>query len=90
MALQLTWHRHPKDRSTTFAEWHGFVLEAFDGGEWYVWTGSVDMKHELLVCHHEQVKGKDIEEARQRATAAALVYNSWLNNSTTHGRQATA
>lgn len=81
----LHWHPYRKDQGE-FAEWNGFLLEAFADGDWYVWVGLVDRKGELLICHREQTPGKNMEEARQRATGAAIVYHSWLDNQPQHGQ----
>lgn len=75
--MTLHWTPYCED-SGSFAELEGMCLEAFDDGEWYVYHGEVTDKGDLILSHHNQVKGKDQQEARQRATAAALSYGQWL------------
>lgn len=57
--------------------WRGLRLVAFTNGEWAVGKLTYGQLREhywiMLVDHAMQTKGKDINEAKQRAQAAAIV-----------------
>lgn len=57
-----------------YAEWRGLFLWANDLGEWsVVRLATIYERSTTLITHDDQTKGKDINEAKQRAQAAAIV-----------------
>lgn len=57
-------------------EWMGFVLWASTTGEWNVVARAEAGGYSVLVSSTMQTNGKDINEAWQRAQAAAIVQHS--------------
>lgn len=55
-----------------YAEAGPLILWASDTGEWSVNKNTAGMAR-VIVSDRQQVKGKDINEAKKRAQAAALV-----------------
>jgi hypothetical protein len=59
---------HPPAGNYSYCFYQGLTLHAFPEGAWKV------IKDSVVVAHwEEQTTGKDINEAKQRAQAAALV-----------------
>lgn len=58
-------------------EWNGLALWADMHGEWrVVRMGANGRRGEVLITSADQINGKDIDEAKQRAQAAAIVQHS--------------
>ena len=59
-------------------EWNGFVLTVSIYGEWNVvsWNGDTSRPGTVLVYHTMQTKGNDLQDAQQRAQAAAMIQHS--------------
>lgn len=56
------------DPNGVWAVWHGITLVAAHSGSW----ATLDVDTDYCVTSKEQTHGKDIVEAQQRATAAAM------------------
>lgn len=56
-----------------YAEWRGLILWADYLGQWRVVRKNRSAPSSILITHDDQTKGKDINEAKQRAQAAAIV-----------------
>lgn len=56
-----------------YAEWRGLILWADDLGQWRVVRKNRAAPSSILITHEDQVNGKDINEAKQRVQAAAIV-----------------
>lgn len=60
-------------KSGMTCSWLGFILNAAADGKWSVWWSAPNDRILPLVFLNMQAPGKDINEARQRAQAAAIV-----------------
>ena len=70
----LEWEQHagcPADM--WHADWKGLLLRVWTDGRWEVLGPKRAGMFGKLVDHAMQTKGKDINEAKQRAQAAAIV-----------------
>ena len=56
-----------------YAEVGRLILWADELGQWRVVRGNHAAPGSIIVTHEDQVKGMDINEAKQRARAAAIV-----------------
>lgn len=55
-------------------EWHGMALWADMNGEWrVVRMGAAGKRGAVLVTHEDQAPGTDIDDAKRRAQAAAII-----------------
>jgi hypothetical protein len=62
-------HWHPKTPTSHRCKWEGYTLEAWTDGRWLVYTPS----REVNRSWPEQVLGSDMQDAKRRAQAAAMV-----------------
>jgi len=68
---------NPRGLSPEQAIWNNLRLWAYPDGRWSVSKRTGTPQRELvwkeIISHKDQTKGKDINEAKQRAQAAAIV-----------------
>ena len=59
-------------------DWNGLVLNAHPDGQWNVvdWNGDTSRPGTILVDDAMQAKGNDLQDAQQRAQAAAMIQHS--------------
>jgi len=82
--MSVEWEQHagcPPDMM--HAEWRGLLLRAWEDGRWEVLGPRRNDRYGHLVGHQQQTAGKDINEAKQRAQAAAIVQLQLTGGKTT-------
>jgi hypothetical protein len=64
------WKRTSLIPGLSMSQWNGLTLHAWKSGEWKVMT---DCPADVLAHWEQQTTGEDLEDAQQRAQAAAMV-----------------